>query len=123
TAEPIFLLCTARPELLERRPGWLPVIELPPLTDDDTRTLLSALLERESLPEELEPVIPRVGGNPLFAEEYASALADGGADTVLLPDSVHQLIAARVDTLAPDTKALLQDAAVIGKVFWSGALS
>jgi DNA-binding SARP family transcriptional activator len=121
--EPLFLLCTARPELLERRPGWPPVVELTPLNDDDTRCLLSALLGRESLPEELEPVVSRVGGNPLFAEEYASAVADGGTGAVLLPDSVHHVIAARLDALAPETKALLQDAAVVGKVFWSGALS
>src|SRR5439155_365620 len=120
-AEPLFLLCTARPELLERRPGWPPVVELTPLDDDDTRRLLSALLGRDSLPEELEPVVSRVGGNPLFAEEYASAVADGGTDTVLLPDSVHHVIAARLDALAPQAKALVQDAAVVGKVFWSGA--
>jgi DNA-binding SARP family transcriptional activator len=120
---PLLLLCTARPELLERRPAWSPVVDLAPLTDDHTRDLLSALLERERLPAELELVVPRVGGNPLFAEEYARAVADGDTDAIVLPDSVHHVIAARLDGLAPETKAVLQDAAVVGKVFWSGALA
>ena len=41
---------------------------------------------------------------------------------MLLPDSVHQVIAARLDGLEPEQKALLQDAAVVGEVFWPGAL-
>ena len=123
TAMPLLVVCTARPELLERRPGWGPVVELSPLSTDDTRTLLRALVGLESLSDELETVVSRVGGNPLFAEEYARALADGETDDLRLPDSVHQVIAARLDTLAPETKAVLQNAAVVGEVFWPGALS
>ena len=84
---------------------------------------MSAIVGLESLPDELEAVVPRVGGNPLFAEEYTRAIADGEIGDLLLPDSVHQVIAARLDALAPETKALLQDAAVVGEVFWPGALS
>ena len=122
TPAPLLVVCTARPELLERRPGWGPVVELSSLSSSDTRTLLSALTGLESLPAELEAVVPRVGGNPLFAEEYTRAVAEGEAGDLLLPDSVHQVIAARLDALEPETKALLQDAAVVGEVFWPGAL-
>ena len=84
--------------------------------------MLSGLLEFESLPDELEAVVLRVAGNPLFAEEYASAIADGQTGGMPVPNSVQQVIAARLDALAAETKALLQDAAVVGEVFWPGAL-
>ena len=121
TATALLVICTARPELLERRPGWGSVIELSPLSEADTRVLLSALLGDESLPDALEPALAWVGGNPLFAEEYARAVSRG--ETGDVPESVHQVIAARLDRLAPEEKLLLQEAAVIGEVFWPGALS
>ena len=123
TDMPLIVVCTARPELLERRPGWEPVIDLPPLSEGDTRVLLSALLGRDSLPDAVELAVARVGGNPLFAEEYARAAASGGSAIVPVPASVHQVIAARIDGLEPEQKALLQDAAVVGEVFWPGALA
>ena len=120
TATALLVICTARPELLERRPGWGSVIELSPLSEADTRVLLSALLGDESVPDALEPVLAWVGGNPLFAEEYARAVSRG--ETGDVPESVHQVIAARLDRLAPEEKLLLQEAAVVGEVFWPGAL-
>jgi DNA-binding SARP family transcriptional activator len=120
TATGLFVICTARPELLERRPAWGAVTELSPLSEADTRILLRALLGLESLPDALEPAVARIGGNPLFAEEYARAGSRG--ETGDVPDSVHQVIAARLDQLAPEEKLLLQEAAVVGEVFWPGAL-
>ena len=81
------------------------------------------------------PIIERADGNPLYAEEYVALLRDrdlldqsngtitlrAGAD-LPLPDSIHALLAARLDTLAADRKSLLTDAAVVGKVFWDGPL-
>jgi class 3 adenylate cyclase/tetratricopeptide (TPR) repeat protein len=132
---PLFLLCTARPELHERHPTWASAvrnaqrINLGPLTDTETATLLSVLLEHAVLPAATQQaLIDRAGGNPLYAEEFVRLLGDrdllGGAlEDVALPDSLQALIAARLDTLSPDRKALLQDAAVVGKVFWAGALA
>jgi class 3 adenylate cyclase len=121
TATALLVICTARPELLERRPDWESTIALSPLSEADTRILLSALLGSESPPDALEPAVTRVGGNPLFAQEYARAVSRGDAGDV--PESVHQVIAARLDQLAPEEKLLLQEAAVVGEVFWPGALS
>jgi class 3 adenylate cyclase len=136
---PLLVVCTARPELYDRQAAWAATlrntttIELQPLSDDDTSRLIGALLERVVLPlETQQTLIERAGGNPLYAEEFVRMLRDrdlideqgalrGGAD-VPFPDSVQALIAARLDTLTPEQKALLQDAAVVGKVFWSGAL-
>jgi class 3 adenylate cyclase/tetratricopeptide (TPR) repeat protein len=138
---PLLLLCTARPELYERQPGWAggkrnaATVNLAPLSDEETSRLIAALLGRAVMPAELQALIlERAGGNPLYAEEFVRMLNDrdllvrtGGTlllkegAQIDLPDSVQALIAARLDTLSVERKALLQDAAVLGKVFWAGA--
>ena len=131
---PLLVLCTTRPELYERHPHFganarnSQRINLGPLSDDETVDLLAALLERSVLPESLErSLLERAGGNPLYAEEFVRLLVDrellDAPHDLLLPDSLQALIAARLDTLTPDRKALLQDAAVVGKVFWADALA
>jgi class 3 adenylate cyclase len=128
----LLLLCTARPELYEKRPSFgqsarnAQRINLSPLSDEETARLVSALLERALLPAETQQaLLERAGGNPLYAEEFVRLLQDRGElpDESALPDSVQALIAARLDTLSPERKSLLQDASVLGKVFWAGALS
>ena len=73
-------------------------------------------------------LLDRAGGNPLYAEEFVRLLSDrnllaGPLEAVPLPNLVQALIAARLDTLSGERKSLLQDAAVIGKVFWAGAIA
>jgi class 3 adenylate cyclase/tetratricopeptide (TPR) repeat protein len=128
---PLLLLCTARPELYERNPTFgaqaqnAQRINLAPLSEEETARLIGALLERAVLPAETQrTLLERAGGNPLYAEEFVRLLSDRGEldDEVDVPESVQALIAARLDTLSAERKALLQDAAVVGKVFWSGAL-
>jgi class 3 adenylate cyclase/tetratricopeptide (TPR) repeat protein len=132
TGVPMLVVCTARPELLSRRPGWgggkpnAATISLSPLSDEDTARLVHALLERAVLPAEIQTtLIERAGGNPLYAEEFARMADEVGesAGELRLPESVQGLIAARLDALPIDEKLLLQDAAVVGKVFWLGALT
>ena len=128
---PLLVLCTARPELFERRPGWgggklnALTLALSPLSNDDSSTLLSLVLARTVLAAETQQaLLERAGGNPLYAEQFARLYVERGSiDDLPLPEGVQGLIAARVDSLPADEKALLQDAAVMGKVFWSGALS
>jgi len=133
---PLLMLCAARPELYERRPAWgaglrnAQTINLNPLSDGETAELVSYLSRSIELSEQLErAVLERAGGNPLYAEEFVRLLADREIepepllDEGELPDSVHALIAARLDTLAHERKSLLQDAAVVGNVFWAGALA
>jgi class 3 adenylate cyclase len=128
---PLLCICTARPELLDRRPAWgggkasASTISLSPLSDEETARLLGVLLERAVLPAEQQAaLLARAGGNPLYAEQFARMLAErGDADELALPETVQGIIAARLDGLEPDEKALLQDAAVVGKVFWAGALA
>src|SRR5207302_1510019 len=68
-------------------------------------------------------LLDRAGGNPLYAEQYVRMLAERGtAEDLPLPESVQGIIAARIDSLPLEEKRMLQDAAVVGKVFWLGAL-
>ncbi|TML50243.1 MAG: hypothetical protein E6G23_01730, partial [Actinobacteria bacterium] len=129
---PLLLLCTARPELYERHPTFgadarnAQRINLAPLSDADTAQLVSALLERAVLPAETQrALLEQAGGNPLYAEEFVRLLADRDqfGEGVEVPESVQALIAARLDTIPAERKSLLQDASVLGKVFWAGALA
>ena len=128
---PLLVLCSARPELFERRPGWgggklnALTLALSPLSHEDSATLLSLVLARTVLPAETQQaLLERASGNPLYAEQFARLYAErGSVDDLPLPEGVQGLIAARLDSLPAEEKSLLQDAAVMGKVFWSGALA
>ena len=103
----------------------------------ETARLLGELLEQTLLPAEIQSqVLSRAEGNPLYAEEYVRMLQDRGflvrrdgtwrlecEGDLPLPETVHGMIAARLDALSRDEKELVQDAAVIGKVFWPGAVA
>ena len=140
---PLLIIGTARPELFERHPEFgrglrnTTSINLAPLSGAETTRLVCALLQTPVLPVEVQtPILERSGGNPLYAEEFVRLMKDRGLLTkdgaswqlvdgaeIPFPDTVQALIAARLDTLSPERKALLADAAVIGKVFWAGAVA
>jgi class 3 adenylate cyclase/tetratricopeptide (TPR) repeat protein len=127
---PILIVCTARPELIERRPNWgggklnATTLSLSPLSDEETALLLSALLNQPVIDADVQQtLLASAGGNPLYAEQYAQMLEEAGeARELALPESVQGIIAARLDLLPPDEKELLQNASVLGKVFWLGGL-
>ena len=130
TGVPLLVVCSARPELLERRPGWgggkrnAATVSLAPLSDEDTARLLAALLGTPVLPAEQQAaLLQRAGGNPLFAEEYARMLADGSDAAAVAPQTLQGVVVARIDALPGEEKELLQLAAVLGKVFWTDALA
>jgi predicted ATPase len=118
------VLATARPELLERRPEWS-TLALDPLSDEESSRLLDSLLPDDVGRSTRESVVRLAAGNPLYAEEYARSLAltPSTSAAPTLPPSVLAVIAARVDALPSAEKAVLQDAAVVGKVIWPGALA
>jgi class 3 adenylate cyclase/tetratricopeptide (TPR) repeat protein len=144
TGVPLLVLCTARPELYEQATGWgggtrnHTAISLSPLSLEETTQLIGELLDRAVLPAETQSaLLARAGGNPLYAEEFVRMLIDrgrlvrrggswdltSGDDPIDVPETVHALIAARLDTLPADRKVLLQNASVIGKVFWAGPVA
>jgi class 3 adenylate cyclase len=143
TTVPLLVVATARPELLDRRPDWgggkrnATTVSIAPLSDIETARLLGGLLDQTLLSAEIQAeVLARTAGNPLFAAEYVRMLQDRGflertasgwrlarTDDLPLPESVQGIVAARLDALAPAEKELVQDAAVLGKVFWPSALA
>jgi class 3 adenylate cyclase/tetratricopeptide (TPR) repeat protein len=136
---PLLVIATARPELLQHRPGWGgraggEVLELEPLSPQDSVRMLDGLLAGGLPPELSELVVERAEGNPFFVEELLGVLIDRGLlsrrngswelsglpSDFSVPDSVHTVLAARIDLLGAAEKAALQAAAVIGRVFWAG---
>ena len=125
---PLLVISLARPELLDIRPGWgggrvrATSIELEPLGPSESEELIDAL-GGELDPSERQAVLAKTEGNPLFVEETVRMLAEEGSEGIgRIPDTLQALIAARIDRLDPDAKTLLQRAAVIGRIFWEGAL-
>ena len=130
TDVPMLVVCTARPELLARRPNWgggklnTSTIALEPLSDVETARLMATLLDRSVLPADVQQtLLERAGGNPLYAEQFAQLyLERGSAEDLPLPETLQGIISARLDGLPADEKAYLHAGAVVGKVFWTGAL-
>jgi len=134
---PLLIVCLARPELLDTRPGWgggrvrSTAIELEPLSEAESELLVEKLLAQlagvsgevpAALPRE---ALERTEGNPLFVEETIRMLVESGSgngSSDRIPDTLQALIAARIDHLPPSAKTLLQRGSVVGRVFWKGAL-
>jgi class 3 adenylate cyclase/tetratricopeptide (TPR) repeat protein len=130
----LLVVCTARPELLARRPGWgggkpnATTLSLSPLSQEETARLIAHLLDRSVLPADLQTtLLTRAGGNPLYAEEFSRMAAErdiqDDSGDLPLPESLQGIIAARLDGLPGEEKSLLQNGAVVGKVFWLGAVA
>ncbi len=138
----VLILATARPEFAEQHPGFgtasgATALTLRPLTEAQSTALVDALLDIEDLPDGLRAeILARAEGNPFFLEEILRRLIDegaivrakdrwvatGSAARVELPDTIHALLAARIDGLPAEEKRVLQDAAVVGRAFWEAAL-
>jgi class 3 adenylate cyclase len=137
---PLFVIGTARPELLEARPSWgggmrnASLLWLEPLRAEHAAEMVDALLA-SSLPLALRDVIvERAEGNPFFVEELIATLIDRGVlerrdggwsvnelpSAFEIPDTVQAVVAARMDLLPAAEKAALQAAAVAGRIFWGG---
>ena len=128
---PLLVVGTARPELFARRPGWgggkpnAITLSLAPLSDEDTARLIGSLLGR--------PVLQAGRRRCCWPGQAAIRCTRSSTcrcwpsrrwrEQPPLPETVQGIIAARLDLLAPAEKRLLQDAAVVGKVFWPGAVA
>ncbi|MFV2101434.1 ATP-binding protein [Micromonospora sp. LOL_024] len=140
---PLLLLCTARPELVDRDPSWAGTITgsvtitLPPLRDTGIAALYAHMFGQAAFSADLlTPLIEVAGGNPLYAHEYVRMLIEQGALRhsgrgwslekhldLPMPESVHAVIANRVDLLDAKDRTVLLAAAVVGVQFWPGAVA
>src|SRR5947207_6568649 len=127
---PLLLVCLARPELLDLRPGWgggrvrATAIELEPLLREESEQLVEALLDGTELSDSArQELLDKTEGNPLYVEETMRMVAEEGIESVeRIPDTLQALIAARIDRLPARAKAVLQRGAVVGRTFWAGAI-
>ena len=139
---PILLVCAARPELSERRPGWLErpdahVLSLEPLSAEQTALVLDNLLGDADLDDEARTsIVAASDGNPLFAEQLLSMLIDDGylrrengrwartrdVRTLAVPPTIDALLSARLDLLAREERAVIEPASVVGGVFQLAAV-
>jgi class 3 adenylate cyclase/tetratricopeptide (TPR) repeat protein len=128
---PILLLCLARPELLELRPGWgggklnAVTLLLEPLSDQEASELIEGLLAGSDLAAEARARIAEAAeGNPLFVEQMLALVAeDGAAGDLGVPPTIQALLAARLDRLGREERAVVERASVEGKVFHQGAVA
>ncbi len=139
---PLYVITLARPELQEKRPSWgagqrnFTSLYLEPLSGQAMGDLLEGLVP--GLPDELRArILERAQGVPLYAVETVRMLLDRGLlvregpvyrptgeiETLAVPETLHALIAARLDGVSPEERRLLQDGAVLGKTFTVAALA
>jgi class 3 adenylate cyclase/tetratricopeptide (TPR) repeat protein len=134
---PILLVCLARHELLDIRPTWegltrSVVVSLEPLSKDDAARVADGLLGDAGLdPEVRARIVEAAEGNPLFVEQMLSMMVDegalrqedgrwvpaGSADEIAVPPTIQALLAARLDLLGPEERAVIEAASVAGLVF------
>jgi class 3 adenylate cyclase/tetratricopeptide (TPR) repeat protein len=126
----LLIVCLARPELLDVRPGWgggrirSTAIELEPLPREESEALADALLAQHDMPEKLTArLLEKTEGNPLFVEETVRMLLEEGVDgSDRIPDTLQALIGARIDRLPAGEKIILQRGSVMGRTFFAGAI-
>ncbi len=117
TGAPILLLCMARPELLDRRPGWPGTLRLEPLPEDEAAALVG-----DAVPDERrDRIVHASGGNPLFLTEMA-ALGDANGGEVEVPATLRALLVARLDQLDEPERKVLERGAVEGELFHRGTV-
>ena len=128
---PLLLLCLARADLFDARPSWAAprrnaaLVTLEPLADAESEALVEQLLAERPIAEAArQRILAAAEGNPLFVEQLLAYTADGPAlAEATVPPTLHALLAARIDALAPEERAVAQRASVEGRSFHRGAVA
>ena len=115
---PLLVACLARPDLLDEHPSWGRAtgelaIHLDPLTDEEGRSLASAL---DAASDQIDRLVATAGGNPFFLEEIVASLREDGARDAV-PPTISALLGARIDRLPQEEQEALRSAAVLGSSF------
>ena len=123
---PILLLCIARPELLDDRPGWgggklnATTALLQPLTPEESNALLDGLDAAGIDGETRARIVESAAGNPLFVEEMLALAREGG--DIHAPSTIQALLQARLDRLGLAERSVIERGAVQGELFHRGAV-
>jgi class 3 adenylate cyclase/tetratricopeptide (TPR) repeat protein len=123
---PILIVCMARPDLFDTRPHWSRsgALELEPLNEKEAVALMDALLaEADLAPRIRDRIRDRAEGNPLFVEQMLDLASEDENEDLALPVTIQALLAARLDRLPVDERAVLVRGAVEGRLFHLGAVS
>jgi len=129
---PLLVLASARPELKETSPLFASssrhlVLELDALGEDTSAALAEEVARAAGLSGAvLENVLHQAGGNPLFIEETVRMFAERGeeiGEESSVPESLHALIASRLDQLETPVKRIAHNASVVGVSFWPSAVA
>ena len=139
----VLMICPSRPELVDTRPSWgtgrlnTSSLTLAPLGSTDAESLLRALLDSDAIPDEVaRRILEPAEGNPFFLEEMLAMLVEQGAieqrnggwigadrlAITCVPDSIHGIIAARIDLFESRERDALRRCSVMGRVFWPSAV-
>jgi class 3 adenylate cyclase/tetratricopeptide (TPR) repeat protein len=124
----ILILCSARPDLLVDHAEWtdqaaMERIELRPLGSDDVEAMIDRLLGEVTLPRETrDRVVVAAEGNPLYVEQMVSMVKEHGGGEIVVPPTINALLAARLDNLTREERAVVEPASVIGLVFAEAAV-
>jgi class 3 adenylate cyclase/tetratricopeptide (TPR) repeat protein len=126
---PMLVVCAARPELLDVRPGWgggklnATTMLLEALTTTESAQLVDNLLVARVEPDIKARITAAAEGNPLYVEEMLAVLAEDGSGDVAIPPTIQALLAARLDRLSDDERTVVEYAAVQGEDFDRDVLS
>ena len=136
---PIVLVCMARPDIVDERPGWgagranASSIVLEPLDEEDSQALAEQLMAGSHFDPDLSGrILEAAQGNPLFLEQVIAHLVDqrisdttatGDREEVTIPGSLTALLEARLDSLSDLQRAVLQRGSIEGQIFHRGAVS
>jgi class 3 adenylate cyclase/tetratricopeptide (TPR) repeat protein len=124
---PLFVLCTARPDLFEERPSWTApkpntsILNLEPLSDIDSGGLVERLADLPA--EAVGRVVQAAEGNPLFVEQLVSMWAESDDGELEVPPTLQALLAARIDRLTGGERAVMSRGSVEGRLFHRGAVT
>ncbi len=144
--QPVMVACAARPTLFERRPHWgegqafHSRLALQPLSKWDSRRLVAEILQKlDQVPQALRDlIVAGAEGNPFFIEELVKMLVQDGVIVrgeerwrleparlaeIRVPQTLTGVLQARLDRLPPEERTVLQQASVVGRLFWDRAVA
>jgi len=124
---PLLVLCLARPDLFELRPGWATprpnaaLVPLEPLAEEETETLVEELRD---VPDDMKArIVEAAEGNPLFVEQLLAMQAESRNGELEIPPTIHALLAARIDRLEPEERSVVERASIEGRMFHRGSVA